>query len=209
MQQLPAIPHTAAQDYLAPSAATSPPSVPPPQATQDPNAYLVTQSSRPFASPDPTHAHSSRSMEPVANAAPTSNTNPSDALGVAGVDQLLRASDNGQDWWLQDQNQLALGFDNWTTPAEVGSGVWFSTTGVPGNVSYTSAPSIAYSSAPSGLEKALSAMESANAAGLALGGGNSIASQGDVIVDGLPTSVLGAGGFIGAPLGYDDSQWYA
>ena len=31
-----------------------------------------------------------------------------------GVDSLV--SENSQDWWYNDQNQLALGFDNWTAP---------------------------------------------------------------------------------------------
>ena len=58
-----------------------------------------------------------------------------------------------------------------------------------------------------GLGKALSAMESANAAGL--GPGN--VQQGNSGVNGrnIPQSPpLGIAGFNGA-LGYDDSQWYA
>lgn len=57
----------------------------------------------------------------------SSGNSPSQLFG--GVDQLMR---EGQDWWLRDQSQIALGFDNWnlsadeiawlnSTPAAIGS----------------------------------------------------------------------------------------
>jgi hypothetical protein len=71
-----------------------------------------------------------------------SNTNsdgnsPSQLFG--GVDQLLRDS---QDWWLRDQSQLAVGFDNWNLSAD--EMAWLSSTpagiGSPVANGYTTSP---------------------------------------------------------------------
>jgi hypothetical protein len=60
------------------------------------------------------------------------NTNNSPSALFGGVEQLLR---EGQDWWLRDQNQLAIGFEQWPHPQE-------STGWVPGTAppAITSAP---------------------------------------------------------------------
>ncbi|KAF2188288.1 hypothetical protein K469DRAFT_748615 [Zopfia rhizophila CBS 207.26] len=68
----------------------------------------------------------------------TNSTGNSPSQLFGGVDQLIR---EGQDWWLRDQSQLALGFDNWSLTAD--EIAWLNTTqagvGSPANTNgYTS-----------------------------------------------------------------------
>jgi hypothetical protein len=38
-----------------------------------------------------------------------------------GVDQLLRQAQGGDDWWINDQRQLATGFSHWPTDYDASS----------------------------------------------------------------------------------------
>ncbi|KAF2083165.1 hypothetical protein K490DRAFT_76754 [Saccharata proteae CBS 121410] len=71
-----------------------------PRAQRHPSQNMVATPANP-ASPATTHTA-------------TAGGSPSDLFG--GVDALLRESQDN--WWLRDQNQLALGFDNWGMSAE-------------------------------------------------------------------------------------------
>jgi len=221
MQDLPAMPSTTAHTYFSTVSIASPTAMPPPQTATELQGYLQVNSGTPAATSNatPVRIDSRPSIDSVGagdvNMTPASKASPSDIFG--GVDQLLRTSDNGQDWWMRDQSQLAVGFDNWTE-AEA-AGVWFAAgmTDQGGIVQHTSGASpsmvtsvpgplggsmgVGMTSAAahgSGLTKAMSAMESANAAGL---------GQVNASVNGVPSlGHMGAGiGFNG----YDESQWYS
>lgn len=238
MQPLPTLPGTSApapQNYFTTGAAASPSSIPPPQTAQELQAYLQRSNGTPAttnASPDPLQAR--RSIDSIANATPVSKASPSDMFG--GVDQLLRTSDNGQDWWMRDQSQLAMGFDNWTD-AEA-AGAWFAAgmpdSGMQQPPSSTSPPFAPTSGGPIGgsarppgaplgaeamahsdaLRKALNAMRTANAAGTGPGTVNPPGTGpngrpvGPANGHVLPAQGLAMQGFNGA-LGYDESQWYS
>lgn len=77
-----------------------------PRAQRQP-ADLQQQSGSTAATPASTQGRQS------IDAASSSGNSPSQLFG--GVDQLIR---EGQDWWLRDQNQLAVGFDNWNYNAD-------------------------------------------------------------------------------------------
>ena len=70
----------------------------------------------------------------------TSTTGNSPSQFFGGVEQLMR---EGQDWWLRDQSQLAVGFDNWNI-SENEMAAWLNSTngvGSPGTTTgYTSSP---------------------------------------------------------------------
>ncbi|KAJ9669543.1 Nitrogen assimilation transcription factor nit-4 [Coniosporium apollinis] len=88
-----------------------------PRAQRHPPTNASTPSSRgqPRTSFDSTATTTAASMSP------------SELFG--GVDQLLR---EGQDWWLRDQSQLAMGFDNWNM-AEAGDMSWINGNGTAGS----------------------------------------------------------------------------
>ncbi|KAF2645628.1 pathway-specific nitrogen regulator, partial [Massarina eburnea CBS 473.64] len=80
-----------------------------------PLTYLHFQNSQQVASPQTTGAQKNNVSTPTSTQARQSidgmnstENSPSQLFG--GVEQLMR---EGQDWWLRDQNQLAIGFDNW------------------------------------------------------------------------------------------------
>jgi hypothetical protein len=109
--------------------------------------------------------------------ASTSGNSPSQLFG--GVEQLIR---EGQDWWYRDQNQLAVGFDNWNYNAEdIAS--WFATQG--GGVG---------SPGQTGGFAASPVVDGAMNGGAVGGGG----------VNGMGA----LGGYEGAVNGYNESEWY-
>lgn len=127
MQHMP--PAANVQNYF--SEAGSPASAMPPSSAQDFHIYppATTQAAQtPLSTTSPGQIGHRPSIDSVAHATPASKASPSDIFG--GVDQLLRTSDTGGDWWLRDQHQLAMGFDNWTD-AEA-AGAWFAA-GMPAN----------------------------------------------------------------------------
>lgn len=113
----------------------------------------------------------------------TSGNSPSQLFG--GVEQLIR---EGQDWWLRDQNQLAVGFDNWNYNAEdIAS--WFASQGGIGSPVQPGAG-------------AFPAMEAGMNGGAVGGGGTGNGVNG---VHG----VNGVGGYEGGLSGYpNESEWY-
>jgi hypothetical protein len=125
-----------------------------------------------------------------ANASSTGNS-PSQFFG--GVEQLIR---EGQDWWLRDQNQLAIGFDNWTMPGSEEMGVWLNN---------TAAQAGAISSPPMGPTSgyATSPMTDANGA---MNGGP---VNGTSNVNGMNgVTGLNAGGYGTALNSYNEQDWY-
>ncbi|KAF2682089.1 pathway-specific nitrogen regulator [Lentithecium fluviatile CBS 122367] len=91
-----------------------------------------------YASPAATPANTNNAVTPASTQArqsidgtSTNGNSPSQLFG--GVEQLIR---EGQDWWLRDQNQLAVGFDNWNYNAEdIAS--WFASQGGVGSPGQT------------------------------------------------------------------------
>jgi hypothetical protein len=81
-----------------------------------------------YASPatttnNPVTPASTAARQSIDGGTSTNGNSPSQLFG--GVEQLIR---EGQDWWLRDQNQLAVGFDNWNYNAEdIAS--WFASQG--------------------------------------------------------------------------------
>lgn len=198
------------------SSVAAPGSLPPPNTAQDFHQYPVStlQAAQTpqttTATPDAAMA-SRQSIDSIAGQTPRSRASPSELFG--GVDQLLRtsaAADNGQDWWLRDQSQLALGFNNWDQAG------WFAPSQMGGDErvgagSPTSVPpgfgvlkdGVGGVTMGESMRNALSAMESANSASAASGGAVNGNSRGH-----------GHGNFNGldgsdALLGYDESQWYS
>lgn len=210
----------------------APGSLPPPNTAQDFHNYPISTlqaAQTPQTTTNTPGAMGSRhSIDSVtAEATPRSRASPSDMFG--GVDQLLRtsnAADNGQDWWLRDQSQLALGFDNWADAAG-----WFATS-APGMMDRTSPTSMPMGmgsamspelkgvgvngSAMGGgvtmgesMRSALSAMESANSASAAGGMGKANTGHLNGGSNGLgPGNFNGLGGS-NTILGYDESNWYS
>ncbi|ORY02033.1 fungal-specific transcription factor domain-domain-containing protein, partial [Clohesyomyces aquaticus] len=72
------------------------------------------------STPASTTAGNRHSMDSTTN---SSGNSPSQLFG--GVDALIR---EGQDWWLRDQSQLAVGFENWDLSAE--DIAWLSSSGI-------------------------------------------------------------------------------
>lgn len=198
----------------------SPTSLQPPTTAHE--FYIYPRSTRQAAqtpattSTTPVHSRldSRHSIDSVTQS-PVSKASPSDLFG--GVDQLLRtsaAADNGQDWWMRDQSQLAVGFDNWSESAAE----WFASGGggaadpaampagnQPPGFSPTKAPGVRDSmdvgglSITDGLGAAMGANPSSGAVGVPNGG--------PVMSANPHLSGLGVNGFHGV-LGYDESQWY-
>lgn len=109
----------------------------------------------------------------------TSTTGNSPSQFYGGVDQLMRDS---QDWWLRDQSQLAMGFDNWNfSPDDIAS--WFA-----GNQAGIGSPSqtngFAASPATNGAAAGINGNANANGA------------------------VNGANVFGGALNAYNENEWY-
>jgi hypothetical protein len=112
----------------------------------------------------------------------TSTTGNSPSQFYGGVDQLMR---EGQDWWLRDQSQLALGFENWNFSQEdIAS--WFQSNGTgqgigsPGTGGFASSP-------------------------VANGNGNVNGANG---VNGNVNGQNGANVFGGALNTYNEHEWY-
>lgn len=112
--------------------------------------------------------------------ASSSGGSPSQLFG--GVEQLIR---EGQDWWLRDQNQLAVGFDNWNYNADdIAS--WFAnqaTAGSPGQGEYVVAGSV--------LENGINGGAVTNVSG-----------------NGNVNGTNGVQGYEGGMTGYNESEWY-
>lgn len=108
-----------------------------------------------------------------------SNTGNSPSQMFGGVEALLR---EGQDWWLRDQSQLAMGFDNWNFAPE--DMTWFS------GQSGTSPAAIASPAA------ATNAYTTTNTSPVMNGDVNPGAN-----------GVNGYGGYGGA-LNYNENEWY-
>lgn len=130
-----------------------------------------------------------------ANASSTGNS-PSQFFG--GVEQLVR---EGQDWWLRDQSQLAMGFDNWNLSADEmawlnsgggagGAGNGGAVMGSPaaGEAGYAVSPVVG-----SGM------VQSVNGNGIVNGNGNAHANGG---------AINGVNGYGGAMNTYNENEWY-
>ena len=94
----------------------------PPSAAAD-LAYPRTQRHASGATQAPTSPASSTTQRQSVDSSSATSTYDSPSQLFGGVDALIR---EGQDWWLRDQSQLALGFDNWNlTEADV---AWLNST---------------------------------------------------------------------------------
>ena len=94
----------------------------PPSAAAD-LAYPRTQRHASGATQAPTSPAGSTTQRQSVDSSSATSTYDSPSQLFGGVDALIR---EGQDWWLRDQSQLALGFDNWNiTEADV---AWLNST---------------------------------------------------------------------------------
>ncbi|CAI6332507.1 unnamed protein product [Periconia digitata] len=146
------------------------------------------------------------------------HNSPSQVFG--GVEQLMR---EGQDWWLRDQNQLALGFDNWNFAASTAATTAAAAAVAPAVSSGHPAASAAIGGLGNGTDDLNAAAEwfaaQQSRQGGSGGGGILGASSPGFDVEGLMSGVDGGGGVNGvnAAMGaysvgdgglYDESEWY-
>ena len=147
-------------------------------------AYPRTQrrpSDRPPSTNNPATPASTAARQSLDGTSSSGNS-PSQLFG--GVDQLIR---EGQDWWLRDQNQLAVGFDNWNYNADdIAS--WCASQGGVGSPGFASATSPVAGSGVDG--QALN--------GGAVGG----VTNGNANNNGM------LNGYGGSLSGYNESEWY-
>jgi hypothetical protein len=121
----------------------------------------------------------------------TTGNSPSQLFG--GVEQLIR---EGQDWWLRDQNQLAVGFDNWNYGVDdIAS--WFASGGGVGSPGQTQNPG----AAPAAFANTSPVLEGGAVGGMAMGNGNGNGGLGSHGMGGVYD-----GGFNGYP---NESEWYS
>jgi hypothetical protein len=86
-------------------------------------AYPRAQRHASGATQAPTSPAGSTTQQQSVNSSSATSAHDSPSQLFGGVDALIR---EGQDWWLRDQSQLALGFDNWNiTEADV---AWLNST---------------------------------------------------------------------------------
>ncbi|KAH7115997.1 fungal-specific transcription factor domain-containing protein [Dendryphion nanum] len=130
-------------------------------------------------------------------AASSTGNSPSQFFG--GVEQLVR---EGQDWWLRDQSQLAMGFDNWNLSAD--EMAWLNGGGV-GNGG-------AVMGSPAAAEGGYAASPAVGGSGLGnggVGGGGGGMNGGAVNGTGTGGGVGGGpNGFGGAMNTYNENEWY-
>lgn len=128
----------------------------------------------------PASTHARRSIDGTSS----SGNSPSQLFG--GVEQLVR---EGQDWWLRDQNQLAIEFNAWHYGTDdIAS--WFAsqgTVGSPASVSYATSPVV-------------TAGADATVNGGAVGGGQQ--------VNGTAGPNGAINGYGNSLSGYNESEWY-
>lgn len=104
----------------------------PPSTAADLN-YPRAQRHASGATQAPTSPASSTTQRQSVNSSSATSAHDSPSQLFGGVDALIR---EGQDWWLRDQSQLALGFDNWNiTEADV---AWLNSTTAAGGGSLDS-----------------------------------------------------------------------
>lgn len=145
----------------------------------DASAFAYPRAQRDPATPASTIGDPRASLDATGTAANSAGNSPSQFFG--GVDQLLR---EGQDWWLRDQSQLAMGFENWNfTPDDV---VWLDGVTNGGVVGSPGIPG-----------------QAANGLGPISPG----AGPGPANVAGL-NGVNGSSGFGGALNSYNEQDWY-
>ncbi|KAK3045065.1 hypothetical protein LTS18_014654, partial [Coniosporium uncinatum] len=140
----------------------------------------------------------------------TTGASPSDLFG--GVDALIRDS---HDWWLRDQNSLALGFGNWGLPptttaaAAQDDNIWVNGVGQSGAVQAPGGLGLGYASPlASGMGNGISGLGNAmSGMGGGGGGGNGIG-----VMNGVNGMHAGGGqnrfGFGGGVSGYNEEEWY-
>ncbi|KAF2873729.1 fungal-specific transcription factor domain-containing protein [Massariosphaeria phaeospora] len=126
---------------------------------------------------------------------PTSASNsPSQLFG--GVEALIR---EGQDWWMRDQNQLAVGFDNWHFGADDVAG-WFAGSAGMGSPGFLGGGSGSAGGVGNGGSGGVG-LEGGAVGGAGVngsGGGNGAVANG----------LNGFGGFGGALNTYNEHEWY-
>jgi hypothetical protein len=144
----------------------------------------------PRAQRNPSTAASTTTTAPLRasfdNTTPSTTNSPSQLFG--GVEQLMR---EGQDWWLRDQSQLAMGFDNWNMSSEE-MAAWFNQT----SQAAVGSPGLAYVTSPG--------VTGADVGGARVGDGMNGNANG-----GAGNGVNGHMQGFGGPLNmYNEQDWY-
>ncbi|KAF1948371.1 pathway-specific nitrogen regulator [Byssothecium circinans] len=165
-------------------------------------AYSYLQNQQHAASPQNTGTQTNNVATPASTQArqsidgtPNSTGNsPSQLFG--GVEQLMR---EGQDWWLRDQNQLAIGFDNWGYGGGDDLANWFAGQGQGGAVASPGSGNFATGAVGNGGVGVDAAMNGGAVGANPNGNGNSNANGG---------GLNGFGGYNGQGGLYNESEWY-
>jgi hypothetical protein len=148
----------------------------------DSSSLTYPRAQRNPSTPASTSAPHRASLDNTSAAGSTTGNSPSQLFG--GVDQLIR---EGQDWWLRDQSQLAMGFDNWNLSAD--EIAWLNSTpqaiGSPG---MNATGGASYDTSP--------ALPNVSMTGGAVNGGVSV------------NGYNGVTGFGGALNSYNEQEWY-